>query len=406
MPVGNLDMPVMRPVRGVRIGITEAGIRYRQRRDLTVFEIAEGAAVSAVFTQNAYCAAPVLLCREHLTQTAPRYLVINTGNANAGTGTVGMDNARASCAALAALTGVKASAVLPFSTGVIGEHLPVDRLAAGLPAALAGLDENRWADAAAGIMTTDTLPKGASEQVDVAGHVFTITGISKGAGMIRPNMATMLGFVATDAAVAPAVLDVMLKAAVNQSFNRITIDGDTSTNDSCVLIASGAAGNPVVEVASGEVFEALQAAVNRVFARLAQLIVRDGEGATKFMTVQVEEGADTQECCDVAYSIAHSPLVKTAFFASDPNWGRIVAAIGNAGLVGLDASRVRVYLNQVCIVDNGGRAPAYTEEQGAEVMKEAEITIRVCLGRGDARDTVYTCDFSYDYVKINADYRS
>lgn len=406
MAVGNLDMPVMHPVKGVRIGVTEAGIRYKNRRDLTVFEIAEGATVSAVFTQNSYCAAPVLLCREHLKHATPRYLVINTGNANAGTGTVGMENAKASCAAMAKLAQVAAERVLPFSTGVIGEHLPVDRLSAALPAAIAKLDANAWTEAASGIMTTDTRPKGASETFECEGRTYTVTGISKGAGMIRPNMATMLGFVATDAAVAQPVLDELLKSAVNQSFNRITIDGDTSTNDSCVLIASGAAGNATIGSAFGALYEQLRAAVHRVFARLAQLIVRDGEGATKFMTVQVEEGASTEECCDVAYSIAHSPLVKTAFFASDPNWGRIVAAIGNAGIKALDVSRVRVYLNEVCIVDNGGRAPAYTEEQGAAVMKQEEIVIRVCLGRGQARDTVYTCDFSYDYVKINADYRS
>lgn len=406
MAVGNLDMPVMHPVKGIRIGITEAAIRYKNRRDLTVFEIAEGATVSAVFTQNSYCAAPVLLCREYLAKATPRYLLINTGNANAGTGTEGMQNARASSAALAGLTAVAPEFVLPFSTGVIGEHLPVDRLSAALPAALAALNENAWADAAQGIMTTDTRPKGASEQFTIAGVTYTVTGISKGAGMIRPNMATMLAYVATDAAVSQAVLDSLLKSAVNQSFNRITIDGDTSTNDSCVLMATGAAANAAITTEKGELFEALQAAIHRVFARLAQLIVRDGEGATKFMTVTVEEGADIQECCDVAYSIAHSPLVKTAFFASDPNWGRIVAAVGNAGISGLDVSRVRVYLNDVCIVDNGGRAPAYTEEQGAAVMKQEEITIRICLGRGSAKDTVYTCDFSYDYVKINADYRS
>lgn len=406
MAVGNLDLPVMHPVKGVRIGVTEAAIRYKNRRDLTVFEIADGATVSAVFTQNSYCAAPVQLCREHLRKETPRYLVINTGNANAGTGTLGMENAKASCAALAKLAQLSPEQILPFSTGVIGEHLPVDRLSAALPSALQALNEDAWADAARGIMTTDTRPKGASEQFEVGGRRYTVTGISKGAGMIRPNMATMLGFVATDAAVAAPVLDALLKSAVDQSFNRITVDGDTSTNDSCVLIASGAVGNPVIDAAAGELFEQLQAAVHRVFARLAQLIVRDGEGATKFITVRVEEGADTQECCDVAYSIAHSPLVKTAFFASDPNWGRIVCAIGNAGLDSLDVSRVKVFLNDVCIVDNGGRAPAYTEEQGAAVMKQEEITIRVCLGRGQARDTVYTCDFSYDYVKINADYRS
>jgi glutamate N-acetyltransferase/amino-acid N-acetyltransferase len=406
MAVGNLDLPVMHPVAGVRIGVTEAAIRYKNRRDLTLFEIAAGATVSAVFTRNSYCAAPVQLCRQHLQQATPRYLVINTGNANAGTGTLGLQNAQASCAALAALTKVQPAQVLPFSTGVIGEHLPVDRLAAALPAALGKLDANAWADAASGIMTTDTRPKGASERFEFDGKSFTVTGISKGAGMIRPNMATMLAYVATDAAVAQPLLDELLKSAVNRSFNRITIDGDTSTNDSCVLVASGAAGNPVMQSAADALYGVLEAAVHRVFARLAQLIVRDGEGATKFITVQVEEGADTQECCDVAYSIAHSPLVKTAFFASDPNWGRIVAAVGNAGLQALDVSKVRVYLNDICIVDNGGRAPAYTEEQGAAVMKQEEITIRVCLGRGTARDTVYTCDFSYDYVKINADYRS
>ncbi len=406
MAVGDLSMPVMHPIKGVRIGITEAMIRYKNRRDLSVFEIAEGATVAAVFTQNSYCAAPVLLSRQHLASASARYLLINTGNANAGTGELGLRNAERSCQALAELAGVTPEQVLPFSTGVIGEHLPMDRLTAALPAALANLVEDGWAQAASAIMTTDTLPKGASEQFVVDGRTFTVTGISKGAGMIRPNMATMLGYVATDAAVEQALLQDMLKTAVDQSFNRITIDGDTSTNDSCVLIATGKAGNPVLQSAQGELFEALQAALNSVFARLAQLIVRDGEGATKFMTVRVEEGANTQECCDVAYSIAHSPLVKTAFFASDPNWGRIVAAVGNAGLPALDVSRVRVYLNEVCIVDQGGRAPAYTEEQGAAVMKQAEITIRVCLGRGEAQDTVYTCDFSYDYVKINADYRS
>jgi glutamate N-acetyltransferase/amino-acid N-acetyltransferase len=406
MAVGDLSLPVMHPVNGVRIGTAEAAIRYKNRRDLTVFEIAEGASVAAVFTQNSYCAAPVLLGREYLARATPRYLVINTGNANAGTGALGLENARASCAALAQLTRLKPEQVLPFSTGVIGEHLPVDRLSAALPAALESLDADAWALAARGIMTTDTLPKGASEQLTVAGRTFTITGISKGAGMIRPNMATMLGYVATDAAIEKNLLQAMLKTAVEQSFNRITIDGDTSTNDSCLLIATGKAGNDVLATANGELFGALQAAINRVFARLAQLIVRDGEGATKFITVSVEEGADTEECCDVAYSIAHSPLVKTAFFASDPNWGRIVAAVGNAGIKALDVSKVRVYLNDTCIVDNGGRAPAYTEEQGAAVMQQAEITIRVLLGRGQAKDTVYTCDFSYDYVKINADYRS
>ncbi|HNE92019.1 MAG TPA: bifunctional glutamate N-acetyltransferase/amino-acid acetyltransferase ArgJ, partial [Agitococcus sp.] len=322
MAVGDLSMPVMHPVKGVRIGITEAYIRYKNRKDLVVFELAEQANTAAVFTTNAFCAAPVQVAKANLAQANSRYLVINTGNANAGTGTTGMSNALRSCAALAELAHIQAEAVLPFSTGVIGEQLPIAKLEAGLPAALAALQEDNWLAAATGIMTTDTLPKGASEQFTVDGVTYTITGISKGAGMIRPNMATMLGFVATDVAVERGLLQSLLAEVTEQSFNRITIDGDTSTNDACVLVATGAAGNAAITERSGALYEAFFAALQRSFLRLAQLIVRDGEGATKFMTVKVEGGANTQECCDVAYAVAHSPLIKTAFFASDPNWGR------------------------------------------------------------------------------------
>lgn len=406
MAVGDLSMPDMLPIRGIRIGISEAYIRYKNRRDLVVFELAEDSTVAAVFTKNAFCAAPVQLARHHLQVAAPRYLVINTGNANAGTGLRGLETTAETCQALAQLTGVEASQVLPFSTGVIGEQLPVDRLIAGLPAALKDLSIDAWRDAGAGIMTTDTLPKGASEVIEVEGQRYTITGISKGAGMIRPNMATMLAFVGTDAPIAKPLLEQLLKAVVEQSFNRITIDGDTSTNDACVLVATGKAGGAVIETAQDSRYEALLAALQRVFTRLAQLIVRDGEGATKFITVRVEQGQNTQECCDIAYSVAHSPLIKTAFFASDPNWGRILAAVGKAGVAELDVSKIQVWLDDVQICRDGGAAPDYTEAEGARVMQQEEITIRIALGRGEASDTVWTCDLSYDYVKINADYRS
>jgi glutamate N-acetyltransferase/amino-acid N-acetyltransferase len=407
MAVGDLSMPTMHPINGVRIGITQSGIRYQNRRDLVVFELAEGASVAAVFTQNAFCAAPVQVARQHLVaNNRTRYLMINTGNANAGTGATGMTNALSSCAALAALTGTAPEQVLPFSTGVIGEQLPIDRLNAGLPSALAALDANAWSDAATGIMTTDTLPKGASEQLVLDGHTYTITGISKGAGMIRPNMATMLGFVATDAPIEPALLQHLLRDVTEQSFNRITIDGDTSTNDACLLVATGQAGGAMISSRDDARYPDMLAALSRTFVRLAQLIVRDGEGATKFMTVRVDGGGNTQECCDVAYSVAHSPLIKTAFFASDPNWGRIVMAVGKAGVPNLDQSLVNVWLDDVQICRDGGAAADYTEAQGAAVMARSEITIRIDLGRGSATDTVWTCDLSYDYVKINADYRS
>lgn len=406
MAVGDLSLPKMLPINGVKIGIAESYIRYKNRRDLVVFELAEGSTVATVLTQNAFCAAPVQVVKQHMAVAKPRYLLINTGNANAGTGQLGLQNAQKSCAALADLTGLTTAEILPFSTGVIGEQLPIDRLIAGLPNALAALDADRWVDAAHGIMTTDTLPKGASEQFTLDGVTYSVTGISKGAGMIRPNMATMLGYVATDLAIEASLLQQMLTEVTEQSFNRITIDGDTSTNDACVLVATGQAGGAVLQSRDDPRFAEVMQVLSRVFIRLAQLIVRDGEGATKFIAVRVEGGATVQECCDVAYSVAHSPLIKTAFFASDPNWGRIVMAIGKAGLIDLDQSKVQVWLDDVQICRDGGAAADYTEAQGAAVMQQSEITIRIALGRGDAVDTVWTCDFSYDYVKINADYRS
>ncbi|MDM1486755.1 MULTISPECIES: bifunctional glutamate N-acetyltransferase/amino-acid acetyltransferase ArgJ [Acinetobacter] len=406
MAVGDVSMPHMHVVKGVKIGSAEAYVRYQNRRDLVIFEFAEGSNVAGVFTQNAFCAAPVHVSKAHLAQTNPRYLVINTGNANAGTGKLGMQNAETTCAKLAELAGVSAQEVLPFSTGVIGEQLPIERLVAGLAPALASLRDDAWHDAATGIMTTDTKPKGASEQFELDGITYSMTGISKGAGMIRPNMATMLSYVATDAPIQRDVLQQLLKQSVEQSFNRITVDGDTSTNDSCILVATGQAGGTTISSNNDPRYAVLLDVLNRVMLRLAQLIVRDGEGATKFITVRVEGGANTQECCDIAYSIAHSPLVKTAIFASDPNWGRILAAIGYAGVPNLDVEKIQVWLDDVQICKDGGAAADYTEEAGAGVMAQTEMTIRVDLGRGQASDTVYTCDLSYDYVKINADYRS
>jgi len=398
------------PVQGVRLGVAEAGIRKANRRDLTVIELAPGSRAAGVFTRNRFCAAPVQVCKAHLPGGAVRALVINTGVANAGTGESGVANAQATCAALAAEMGIDASQVLPFSTGVILEPLPMERLVAGLPKALADLRADGWFDAAHAIMTTDTLAKAVSRQVQLGGKAVTLTGISKGAGMIRPNMATMLGFLACDAAVSQPLLDALVREAADLSFNSITIDGDTSTNDSFVLVATGAAGNDeVVDAASAE-FAALRAAIIDVSIALAQAIVRDGEGATKFMSIAVEGGADRDECRKVAYAVAHSPLVKTAFFASDPNLGRILAAIGYAGIDDLDVSKLRVWLGNpdeaVLVAEHGGRAASYVEEAGSRIMKHAELTIRVDLARGSAAATVWTCDFSYDYVKINADYRS
>jgi len=409
MPV-NLQAPDpqrLYPVPGVELGIAMAGVRKANRRDLTVVTIAAGATVAGVFTANRFCAAPVQLCRSHLAVTSsPRAIVINTGNANAGTGEDGLARARATCVALAGHLQVAPEQVLPFSTGVIMESLPVDRIVAGLPAALADLRADHWGDAAEAIMTTDTLPKAASRQISLGGRTVTITGISKGAGMIRPNMATMLGFVATDAVIAPALVQALVKDAADQSFNRITIDGDTSTNDSFLLVATHQAGHaPITQLDSGD-GRLLRDAIVAVAQQLAQAIVRDGEGATKFITVQVDGGANEGECRQVAYAIAHSPLVKTAFFASDPNLGRILAAVGYAGIDDLDQTMIDLFLDDVHVARNGGRHPDYREEDGQRAMKQSEITVRVHLHRGAACTTVWTCDLSYDYVKINADYRS
>ena len=406
MAVGDVSMPHMHVVKGVKIGSAEAYVRYPNRRDLVIFEIAEGATVAGVFTQSAFAAAPVQLCKKHLAENTPRYMIINTGNANAATGEIGLHNAQQICEHLASLVGLQANQILPFSTGVIGEQLPIERMLQGVQPALNTLSEASWEMAAQGIMTTDTTPKGASEQFELDGITYTVTGISKGAGMIRPNMATMLSYVATDAPISQTLVEELLQATVTQSFNRITVDGDTSTNDSCIFIATGKAGGAEITSTQDSRYQAVLDTLSRIMLRLAQLIIRDGEGATKFITVTVTGGANTQECCDVAYSTAESPLIKTALFASDPNWGRIVMAIGKAGVPNLDTRHVQVWLGDVQICLNGGANPDYTEEAGAAVMAEKEITITIDLGRGDAKDTVYTCDFSYDYVKINADYRS
>ena len=394
------------PVGGVRLAAGAAGIRYRERDDLLVLELAPASRCAAVFTRNAFCAAPVRVAKTHLSQRMPRYLLINAGNANAGTGRRGMADAESSCAALAAVGDCAAEEVLPFSTGVIGEHLPVDRIAAALPDLLGRLDASAWPAAARAIMTTDRVPKLLSRHFEIDGHTASITGIAKGAGMICPNMATMLAFIATDAAVAPDLLQACLGAAVARSFNAITVDGDTSTNDACVLVATGACGNSEIRDGASPQYAALQSAVDSVCVELATAIVRDAEGATKLVSVQVEGAANVEEARAVAYTIAHSPLVKTALFASDPNWGRILAAVGRAGLRDLDIERIRIHLGEVLIVEAGGRAPDYTEEAGAAVMAEPEILIRVSLGRGAAEAQILTCDLSYDYVRINAEYRS
>jgi glutamate N-acetyltransferase/amino-acid N-acetyltransferase len=395
------------PVPGVQLGIAQAGIRKPGRRDLLLIRLVDGAQVAGVFTQNRFCAAPVQLAKKHLAAGQPiRALLINTGVANAGTGADGLRRAETTCVQVATRLGCGEAQVLPFSTGVIMEPLPDERIAAGLPACIDGLSENNWAQAAEAIMTTDTLPKACSRKVRVGERTITITGIAKGAGMIRPNMATMLGFVAMDAPVSRQALHAMVESAADASFNRITIDGDTSTNDSFVLIASGAAGGAIIDSPAHPDFAALSAAVTEVSKWLAQAIVRDGEGATKFITVRVEEGATDAECRTVAYAIAHSPLVKTAFFASDPNLGRILAAVGYAGIGDLDVEGVRLYLDEVLVACDGGRAPSYREEDGKRVMKKQEITIRVALGRGAGSTEVWTCDFSQEYVSINADYRS
>ena len=394
------------PVAGIRLGVTSAGIRKAGRQDLTLIELAPGSRVAGVFTRNRYCAAPVQLCRKHLAQGPIRALVINTGIANAGTGELGLAAARATCVAAAALLGLGESQVLPFSTGVIMEPLPAERIEAGLPACRAALAADGWFAAAHAIMTTDTVAKAASRSVRIGGAQIAVTGIAKGAGMIEPNMATMLGFVATDAAVSQALLERLLKEAADASFNCITVDGDTSTNDSFVLIASGTAGNKEISDPASAEYAALAQAVAAVAAELAQAIVRDGEGATKFIEIAIGGGVSHEEAKAVGYAIAHSPLVKTAFFASDPNLGRILAAIGNAGIADLDVNKVRLWLGDILVAENGGRAPGYREEDAARVMAAAEIAVRVELGRGSMQAKIWTCDLSYDYVKINADYRS
>ena len=407
MAVGPGSIFPLVPVAGLRLGTARAGIRKPGRRDLVVLELAAGSCIAGRFTRNAFCAAPVQLARAHLAASASiRYLLINTGNANAGTGEPGLAAARASCVALAALGGVDATQVLPFSTGVIGEPLPVERLVAGLPEAVAALDAAGWELAAGGIMTTDTRPKGASRVIDLDGVRVTLSGIAKGAGMIRPDMATMLAFVATDAAIAPTLLDAALGRAVQASFNAVTIDGDTSTNDACMLIATGAAGMRELADGGDPRLRVFQAALDELCIELAQAIVRDGEGATKFVAVVVSGGRDAAECRRVAYTVAESPLVKTALFASDPNWGRILAAVGRAGVEALDVTRVTVELNGVRIASRGARDPAYTEEAGQRAMSAGEITIAIDLGRGAAAATVWTTDLSHDYVRINAEYRS
>jgi len=409
MPVNLLapDPAQLHAVAGVRIGVTMAGIRKANRRDLSVIVLDEGSSVAGVFTSNRFCAAPVQICREHLAASASiRALLINTGNANAGTGEDGLARARQTSDALSDLLGIARSQVLPFSTGVIMETLPVDRIEAGLPAALQALRLDAWGELAQGIMTTDTLPKAASRQVQIGGQTVTVTGVSKGAGMIRPNMATMLGFVATDANIHTDLLQSLVKEAADASFNRITIDGDTSTNDSFMLIATHKVDHARIESLDSEEGQVLRQAVIAVSQELAQAIVRDGEGATKFITVQIDGGRNEAECRLAAYAIAHSPLVKTAFFASDPNLGRILAAVGYAGIVDLDQSLIEMHLDDVHVVTQGGRHPDYREEDGQRVMKQSEITVRVGLNRGLASAIVWTCDLSHDYVSINADYRS
>ncbi|MBS3803956.1 MAG: bifunctional glutamate N-acetyltransferase/amino-acid acetyltransferase ArgJ [Oleiphilaceae bacterium] len=405
MAVGLGALPAFFPVAGIRLGVVSAGIKKTGRKDLVLIEAAPGSRVAGIFTRNQFCAAPVMVTREHLARSPARYLLINTGNANAGTGERGLADARACCEAVADGAGVEASEVLPFSTGVIGEPLPLERILSALPSALTALDENGWADAAEGIMTTDTLPKGVTRQVKLGDETITISGISKGAGMIRPNMATMLGFITTDACIEPRLLQSLASELGEASFNRITIDGDTSTNDACMLIATGQANR--LEITRESPFLAgLKEALREVYLTLAHAIVRDGEGATKFVTIDVRAAKSQEEALEVAYTLAHSPLVKTALYACDPNWGRILAAVGRAQVANLDINALTIHLNDVCLVARGGRADSYREEQGQAAMNQEEITITVDLKRGDIGERVWTCDFSHDYVTINAEYRT
>ena len=393
-------------INGLKIGFSNAGIKQTERQDLVVFELADTATTAGIFTQNAFCAAPVQISKAHLQQARTQYLVINTGNANAGTGEPGYQDAMAICQTLADAKGVDVTSVLPFSTGVIGERLPMDKITAAMPGALSNMDVKNWFEASRGIMTTDTLPKGTSTQFEYMGNTFTISGISKGAGMIKPNMATMLGFIATDAKVSKEILQSICLELGEKSFNRITIDGDTSTNDSCMLIATGA--NNALELTdkNDAFYEVLKAQLEKVFIRLAQAIVRDGEGATKFVSINVSGCGNNAEALDIAYTVAHSPLVKTALFASDANWGRILAAVGRSNVKNIKVDDIQIHLDEVCIVESGARAQSYTEEAGSAIMAQDELSINIHMGRGDATETVWTTDLSHDYVSINADYRS
>lgn len=404
MAVGNVDFPEMFKVSGIKLGSSNAGIKQTERDDILVIEMIDGTACAGVFTQNAFCAAPVHIAKEHL-QKMPRWLLINAGNANAGTGEQGMQDANKCCASLASLTDGDCSRVLPFSTGVIGENLPVDKIEKALSAAINDLGEEHWNQAAHAIMTTDTFAKAASMVIEIEGQSITLSGISKGAGMVQPNMATVLAFVATDAKISQSLLQQCLSEAAEQSFNRITVDGDTSTNDACILMASGQSLAAEI-LPDSQNYAVFSKAVKDVCKRLAELIVRDGEGATKLMRIYVEQSRNNKEALLVGKTVAHSPLVKTAFFASDPNWGRILAAVGRSGLADLDLAKIEIYLNDVCIVKQGCRADTYTEERGQQVMDKEEIIIRIILARGSATEEVLTCDLSYDYVRINAEYRT
>lgn len=406
MAVGVTDLALLEEVRGIRLGVARALGCYQDRPDLLVIEFAEGSTVAATFTRNAFCAAPVEVARAHLKAASPRFLLVNSGNANAGTGRQGRNDALACCAELARLCSCHQEAVLPFSTGVIGEPLPVSAIIKALPRALADLGVARWAAAAPAIMTTDTVPKAFSRRIRWHDRSYVVTGIAKGSGMIRPNMATMLAFLATDLSVTQALLQGCLASAIERSFHRITVDGDTSTNDACVLVATGQGGGPVLSDPNSAGYRAFSTAVGEVCTVLAQAIVRDGEGATKFITVTVAQGRSIEECLDVAFAIAHSPLVKTAFFASDPNWGRVLAAVGRAGLAQFDITKVAIWLDDCCIVENGARSADYREAEGVRVMVKPQITVRVELGRGQEQATVWTCDLSHEYVSINADYRT
>lgn len=405
MAIGSSEISEVYPVDGFRLGVAKAGIKYPDRKDLVIMEIAEGSTVAATFTQNRFCASPVLLSKQHINSTQPRFLIVNTGYANAGMGAQGDKDALAVCRALADNQSVAVDSILPFSTGVIGEALPVDRVTAALDQCLSDLSLDNWVSAAEGIMTTDTRPKVASVKVEHEGASFVITGMSKGAGMIKPNMATMLGYVATDLKIEKAVLQELFSAAVEQSFNCVTVDGDTSTNDSCVLVATG---KSTLSLGTGgdALTEKFQSALNEICLQLAHALIKDGEGVTKFVEVRVEGGTDSADCKEVAYTVAHSPLVKTALFASDPNWGRILAAIGRAEVATLDVDKVNIWLGDVAIIEAGGLAATYKEDLGAAVMAQEEILIRIDLGLGEASAKVWTTDFSYDYVKINAEYRS